>query len=359
MSHGSTPQHGQTLQRATHYVDRDDPGPTFDRSGSCRGAERRRSRSPGAPAHSGSSVPWADQRLPRADAAPPAKPPATSKGASVKPSIPRPAATAATKRMATDITKWNRKQAELHQLPASSPATAAVSDSAEAGPSSERMSSAAEMSSEALARYDYKDLGRIACLLCQRKFKSADTLHRHESESQLHRDNLASADTCRQGVARKLEALASLTSPADNATAVTAACSAPTQYRDRASERRAVFGTEAPPPSAASGAGKAFDAPKTAGGETVRSAPERPVGEENVGSKLLKMMGWTQGEGLGKGRQGTTEIVQTKVYRPGAGLGSAAPVPTAERPGGAESIATSSRGSVTFQGYAHRARDRK
>ncbi|SPO45064.1 related to RNA binding motif protein [Moesziomyces antarcticus] len=278
-------------------------------------------------------------------------PPATPKGASVKPPVSRPGATAATKRMATDITKWNRKQAELHEV-------SAASNSAEAGPSSERTSSAMEMSSEALARYDYKDLGRIACLLCQRKFKSADTLFRHESESQLHRDNLASADTCRQGVARKLEALASLTTPADNAIAVTAASSAPTQYRDRASERRAVFGTEAPPPSAASGAGKAFDAPKTVGGETVQSAPERRVGEENVGSKLLRMMGWTQGEGLGKGRQGTTEIVQTKIYRPGAGLGSAAPVPTANRPDGAESIA-SSRGSVTFQGYAHRARDRK
>jgi hypothetical protein len=58
----------------------------------------------------------------------------------------------------------------------------------------------------------------------------------------------------------------------------------------------------------------------------VVSAPERPLDETNMGNKMLRAMGWKEGEGLGKSGKGITAPVQAERVAERAGLGSSAPV---------------------------------
>jgi len=56
------------------------------------------------------------------------------------------------------------------------------------------------------------------------------------------------------------------------------------------------------------------------------SPPPPPVNpgqdETNVGNKLLKMMGWTEGTGLGSTGDGIVDPISTAVYAQGVGLGA-------------------------------------
>lgn len=305
--------------------------------------------------------------------------------------------------MAVDISKWNQKQAELRadeprDLASSSSSKVSLGSTAPAPcqritaqPSGKTDTSKApedgkqslrsnlepaQMSASDLSGYDYKDESRIACLLCQRKFKAIDTLHRHTSESQLHKDNLVNLDTCREGVVRKLDSLTEappVTKSKANTPPVAAAASigstsptppppAPT-YRDRASERRAVFGADTRSRSSVSiSAPKIFDGPKASIAapnteeEVIVSAPQKPIDSDNIGSELLAMMGWTQGQGLGLNNQGRTDIVDTKIYKPGAGLGSSVPTDAASHEA---SMDASAKRAVAFTGYLDRAKDRE
>ena len=45
------------------------------------------------------------------------------------------------------------------------------------------------------------------------------------------------------------------------------------------------------------------------------------IGNDNIGNKLLKKMGWTDGQGLGKSNQGRTQIIETERRVATAGLG--------------------------------------
>ncbi|SJX62875.1 related to RNA binding motif protein [Sporisorium reilianum f. sp. reilianum] len=355
-STSSTPQNRD-------YVDRDDPRYASNRREEWRHRDqlKRRSRSPEANrdsvAHPARPVAWKDLRTPtRVDQSD-----STSEASSSKTSTLKSATTAATKRFASDISRWNRKQSELQ----SSCTIANSVTPADPKASAESDSSAAKQLTDAeLASYDYKDRERVACLLCQRKFKSLDTLHRHEAESQLHKDNLASLDVCRQAVARMLESAADQTPRSEHSHVGAASTADPTQasaptYRDRASERRAVFGADTPSKhNDADSRTKVFDGPTATVSTSSKiealpqSALEKPIDSDNVGSKLLAMMGWSQGQGLGAQRKGRTDIIETKVYRPGAGLGSS----------GAESAAQAGSGqasAVAFAGYADRAKHRK
>lgn len=282
-----------------------------------------------------------------------------SEACSSKPSTPKHSTSAATKRLANDISRWNRKQSELQQSTLSAEPVS-TADPKAPDPNSV---TAKELSDADLASYDYKDRERIACLLCQRKFKSIDTLHRHEAESQLHKDNLASTELCRQAVAKILESTAEqTTNPDDSRVGVASTCDAvlasvPT-YRDRASERRAVFGADTPSKhNDTDPRTKFYDGPLakvSASYEieaTPQSAPEKPIDSDNIGSKLLAMMGWSFGQGLGAQREGRTDIIETKIYRPGAGLGSSG--------AGDEQPGNGPASSVTFAGYVDRAKDRE
>ena len=87
------------------------------------------------------------------------------------------------------------------------------------------------------------------------------------------------------------------------------ASAAAPKYRDRASERRVLFNQpEAPLPEQQAGKPVKRQAD---GPPRPPSPPPPPVnpGQDtsNVGNKLLKMMGWTEGSGLGTTGEGRVE----------------------------------------------------
>lgn len=84
------------------------------------------------------------------------------------------------------------------------------------------------------------------------------------------------------------------------------------KYRDRASERRVLFNQpEAPVIEKDSGGGKPGQKRQSEGPPPAPSPPPPPVNpgqdESNVGNKMLKMMGWTEGTGLGTSGEGRVD----------------------------------------------------
>lgn len=95
------------------------------------------------------------------------------------------------------------------------------------------------------------------------------------------------------------------------------------KYRDRALERRAMHGQpDIPSPDAAASASKK----RAEGPPPPPSPPPPPLApakdENNVGNKLLKMMGWSEGTGLGAEGEGRVDPVETAMYESGAGIGA-------------------------------------
>lgn len=65
-----------------------------------------------------------------------------------------------------------------------------------------------------------------------------------------------------------------------------------------------------------------FDLPQTATTSQPTTSAVKPLDSGNVGFKLLKSMGWSEGQGLGKTKQGHVEPVATEVKNNRQGLGS-------------------------------------
>lgn len=145
-----------------------------------------------------------------------------------------------------------------------------------------------------------------ACLLCQRGFSSAEMLARHEKESKLHAENLAKQ--------QKLQQVP--------------------QYRDRAEERRLLFGSDADHlprvanpvdvdvqnasevtalPVASTMVLAAAATTTVASSSSSSSTRGGPVDvaadEHNPGNLLLRKFGWTDGQGLGKDNSGRAVAV--------------------------------------------------
>jgi len=105
------------------------------------------------------------------------------------------------------------------------------------------------------------------------------------------------------------------------------------KYRDRASERRVIYGQpDAPAPSNELGAGSSSASGRRKHAEGPSPPPKVPTpppvlnpgeDENNVGNKLLKKMGWSTGTGLGLSGEGRVDPVQTSMYSAGAGIGAA------------------------------------
>jgi RNA-binding protein 5/10 len=121
---------------------------------------------------------------------------------------------------------------------------------------------------------------RRICLLCFRQFESLPALELHTAESELHRNQLAHY--------RQL------------------ASNNETFYRNRAAERREVYGD-----------------PDIV--YVVEEKQETEEGEEPVGAKLLKKMGWKEGEGLGKDSSGIVKPIEAKGNQSKTGLGATPP----------------------------------
>ncbi|KAL0578451.1 hypothetical protein V5O48_003551 [Marasmius crinis-equi] len=219
-----------------------------------------------------------------------------------------------------NINKWNQVQEELSsnvppstnpkEIPAAAPPVLSTTSSKSQTPPAENGD-----------EFEFSDVNAMSCLLCSRQFKSVDQLKRHNNESDLHKARLlrycknCKDSNLREAARQKLNARQNTTTAAEQP-----------KYRDRALERRALFNQPDVPvldPDSGNKAGKRRHAD---GPPPPPSPPPPPVnlGQDanNVGNKLLKMMGWTEGAGLGIEGDGRTEPIKTAMYAEGVGLGA-------------------------------------
>ncbi|KAK2460530.1 hypothetical protein APHAL10511_007000 [Amanita phalloides] len=201
----------------------------------------------------------------------------------------------ASKKTVDNIQKWNQVQEELAKGSAVETTSVAKENVESLMPENE---------------FDFADINALMCLLCARQFKSIDQLKRHNKESDLHKRNYMDPslrDLARQKVSTRKSAAAQQQQP---------------KYRDRASERRILFNQpETPMPEKDNKVGN-----RKHNSEGPPSPPPHPVepgrDESNVGNKLLKLMGWKEGQGLGTDGEGRVEPIQTAIYAQGVGLGA-------------------------------------
>ncbi|KAK0210530.1 hypothetical protein DFS33DRAFT_1370964 [Desarmillaria ectypa] len=218
---------------------------------------------------------------------------------------------------ASNINKWNQVQEELSQdVSARLPSVLATTSTTDATGSAAQASSAPTQANTTptLTEFEFSDVSAMSCLLCARQFKSVDQLKRHNKESDLHKARVLQPKNLKDP---NLQEVARQKVKARQASAVP-------KYRDRASERRILFNQpDAPIPEKDSGRA----APKRQV-EGPSAAPPLPPptnpGEDsnNVGNKMLKMMGWTEGTGLGTSGEGRVDPIKTAIYVEGAGLGA-------------------------------------
>ncbi|KAL1235975.1 RNA-binding protein [Trichinella spiralis] len=125
-----------------------------------------------------------------------------------------------------------------------------------------------------------------------------DMLEKHQRLSEMHKSNLAE----KQGKLNKSRQLS-------------ASSAGTTQYRDRASERRAKFGLDDQPHP------NKLKEKFLESLECTAVATHKPA-VESIGSRLMRNMGWKEGQGLGKSNQGITNPIESERRVQGAGLGA-------------------------------------
>ena len=203
-----------------------------------------------------------------------------------------------------------------------------------------------------LSNYDpdeLLDLIQIACLLCQRKLKTVQDLRKHQALSDLHKKNLEDPQAV-QAALRKARGVSSSSSSsssneygasATNSTASSISASSATlntlptnvddepKYRDRAAERRQTFGQPEyplPPTPAGRDYGGRHNSYRGGYGDLEVIIPEQPtkdgIKEDNIGNRLLKSMGWKEGQGLGKDGDGIKAPIEASSYAKGVGIGA-------------------------------------
>lgn len=229
----------------------------------------------------------------------------TKKRKAEKESINGAAPTATKKAVPAHLQFWQNRHSELHGI--KNPETTNSKPETDGGSTdgSEKESTGSgtkkrktEQNGEELSqRESFADMNKLACLLCSRMFKTPEKVHEHERVSNLHLTNLKDP-AMREAALKKLAKAGINTTPASNEP----------EYRDRAKERRQVFGKSTTPAAA-----KKIPAKK----ESPPPEPEQP----SKGAALLGKMGWTSGQGLGVSGEGRTEHVIAEMYTQGAGLG--------------------------------------
>lgn len=154
----------------------------------------------------------------------------------------------------------------------------------------------------------FSDLNLMACLLCQRKFKSEKEIRQHEKLSELHKKNLADEDLKAMARQRLKKVSIKKDTEIENLN--------DSNYRDRAQERRIAFNQPSKPDVP-------FHASKKNAIKSSQKIPEEPANiTKGKGAAILGKMGWTEGMGLGLEGKGISKPLNPEVYQEGAGLGS-------------------------------------
>ncbi|KAI8984701.1 hypothetical protein BDF20DRAFT_861283 [Mycotypha africana] len=190
--------------------------------------------------------------------------------------LPGSIAPLTTKKIHSHLERWNRKKEELKH----------------------------EREIEEQAIKNYADLSAMACLLCQRKFKSQADLERHQELSELHKTNLNDPVAVNKAKL-KLQFLKSDSEEKEPSM----------QYRNRAAERRQTYGQPDKPviPSSRPGGYKQPVAPREI--EAIQQASMHvPISDSNKGAQMLQKMGWKKGEGLGKHGTGIVDPIKAESY---------------------------------------------
>ncbi|KAJ3723499.1 hypothetical protein DFJ43DRAFT_654187 [Lentinula guzmanii] len=213
----------------------------------------------------------------------------------------------ASKKTINNINKWNQVQEEL-----SGASSTNVTPTENTAVPSSANASAPTVTPPAENGFEFSDVDGFACLLCSRQFKSIDQLKRHNKESDLHKKNFKDVtlrDVARQKVLARQQAK-TLEQP---------------KYRDRALERRSLFNQpDVPLPDIETS--KVSKRKQVEGPPPPPPPPPAPLNpgqdESNIGNKLLKMMGWKEGTGLGTRGEGRVDPIKTAIYAEGVGLGA-------------------------------------
>ncbi|EXJ92496.1 hypothetical protein A1O3_01048 [Capronia epimyces CBS 606.96] len=186
---------------------------------------------------------------------------------------------------------WSNRHAELHgigQKPSDGGDDTKSSDNGDEPPPSR----------------SYADPNRHCCYLCMREFKNNTEVNQHERLSHLHRENLTDE-------AKVKKALAKLAKHGVQHQPVISA----TQYRNRARERRKIYGVVNKKGDQVQGRGN--------GPQKADAAPSPPaVSMQSKGASLLSKMGYTAGQGLGASGEGMTAPISQNIYVAGVGLGA-------------------------------------
>ncbi|KIW73176.1 hypothetical protein, variant [Phialophora macrospora] len=190
---------------------------------------------------------------------------------------------------------WSNRHAELH----------GIKQTSHKGEDSK--STDGNSSTDAPPSQSYADPHRHCCYLCMRQFSNAAEVNKHERLSDLHRQNLqdetkvqkAEAKLTKHGIERRTD-----TAP-----------SGPTrEYRDRARERRKVYGVVNKKGE------QVGNAPRSSRASSDDDTPAPPV--QSKGASLLSKMGYTAGQGLGASGEGMTAPISQDIYVAGVGLGA-------------------------------------
>ncbi|CAZ84419.1 unnamed protein product [Tuber melanosporum] len=197
---------------------------------------------------------------------------------------------------------WQNRHSELHGIPTQVQENKGDNESTSGSENngsglSTKKRKAEDQPDETQAPQSFADLKKLACLLCSRQFKTAEKIYEHERVSNLHLQNLRDPKL-RETAMRKLTKAGIVSTPNDTA-----------EYRDRAKERRQVFGKSTAPQSSSK--------KKKKEGPELEPEPALP----SRGAALLGKMGWTSGQGLGASGDGRTEHVIAEMYTQGVGLG--------------------------------------
>ncbi|KAF9995296.1 hypothetical protein BGZ79_011010 [Entomortierella chlamydospora] len=241
------------------------------------------------------------------------------------------------KKVSIQLQKWSTKQVELQlgEVPPLSEEPAEVAKPVH------------ESQSHPESGYDpdeLLDLNLIACLLCQRRLKTIQDLRKHQTLSELHKKNLLDPQAVQAALTKARGGASSTssndaTTPTKNLAANSAGSSSSLsmsplkvdeepKYRDRAAERRQIFGQpEHPLPPVPSRREYGGQVSGYGGyGDQGVIIPEQPtkdgIKEDNIGNRLLKSMGWKEGQGLGKDGDGIKAPIEASGYAKGVGIGA-------------------------------------